>query len=300
MATSLVHLPDVQRLSPLVLRVMGGNPGKFTLQGTNTYLVGTGSQRILIDTGEGKASWSKLLSSVLISEHTTISDVLLTHWHPDHVGGVTDLLRLCPQARVHKHSASEGQIPIADGQAFTGDGTTLLAFHCPGHTTDHMAFVLEQEKAMFTGDNVLGHGTAVFEDLKTYMTSLERMKDQVSGRAYPGHGPVIDNGKKRIIEYIEHRHQRERDVLHVLAEAGKTTEAEHPTRIQDEAQHDTSGIGERTPMEIVKVIYHDVPENLHEPAARGVVQILQKLAIEDKVVRSADGHWWQIARRAMV
>ncbi|KAL8740379.1 MAG: hypothetical protein Q9184_008499, partial [Pyrenodesmia sp. 2 TL-2023] len=161
-----------------------------------------------------------------------------------------------------------------------------------------MAFVLEQEEAMFTGDNVLGHGTAVFEDLETYMTSLERMKDQVSGRAYPGHGPVIDNGKERIIEYIEHRHQREREVLRVLAEAGNATEAKHPARIQNDAQHDTSDTCERTPMEIVKVIYEDVPENLHEPAARGVVQILQKLAIEDKVVRTADGHRWQIVGRA--
>lgn len=153
---------------------------------------------------------------------------------------------------------------------------------------------------MFTGDNVLGHGTTVFEDLETYMTSLERMKDQVSGRAYPGHGPVIDNGRERIIEYIEHRHQREREVLHALAEAGKATESEHPARIQDAAQHDNLDRGERTPMEIVKVIYHDVPENLHEPAAHGVVQILEKLATEDKVIRATDGHRWQIVGRAMI
>lgn len=66
----------------------------------------------------------------------------------------------------------------------------MRAFHCPGHTTDHMAFVLEEENAMFTGDNVLGHGTAVFEDLAVYLDSLSRMREQFHGRAYPGHvGP---------------------------------------------------------------------------------------------------------------
>ncbi len=222
--------------------------------------------------------------------------MLLTHWHPDHVGGVTDVLRLCPQARIHKYGAPEGQIPIADGQKFTGDGATIRALHCPGHTTDHMAFVLEQEDAMFTGDNVLGHGTAVFEDLEIYMTSLGRMKHQVSGRGYPGHGKVIEDATKRINEYIEHRNQREREVLHVLTEAG--TAIETASFENNHTHRDSSDTGARTPMEVVKLIYQDVPEDLHEPAARGVMQVLQKLAKEAKVVPTADGHRWQIVGRA--
>lgn len=63
----------------------------------------------------------------------------------------------------------------------------MRAFHCPGHTADHMVFVLEEESAMFTGDNVLGHGTAVFENLTVYLDSLSRMREQFRGRAYPGH-----------------------------------------------------------------------------------------------------------------
>lgn len=147
-----------------------------------------------------------------------------------------------------------------------------------------MAFILEEEDAMFTGDNVLGHGTAVFEDLATYMTSLERMRDQSSGRGYPGHGAVIEHGEKCITEYIEHRQQREREVLNVLEGATKAAE-----------QGDSPGSGARTPMEIVKIVYRDVPVNLHEPAAGGVVQILQKLAGEGKVVQVPDGHGWQVA-----
>lgn len=208
-----------------------------------------------------------------------MSDALITHWHADHVGGVDDLLKSCPDAKVHKHSPTKGQLRIEDGQRFTTQGATLRAFHCPGHTTDHMAFVLEEENAIFTGDNVLGHGTAVFEDLTTYINSLERMQEQFSGRAYPGHGAIIDDGRKRISEYIEHRHQRGREVLQILAEG---------------RENGMSGGGFRTPMDMVKIIYEDVPESLHEAAAHGVVQILQKLAAEGKVVESENSQRWQI------
>lgn len=226
----------------------------------------------------------------------TITDALISHWHPDHLGGVADLLSLCPKARIHKHDASEGQLHIADAQRFAADGATLRAFHCPGHTKDHMAFVLEEENAMFTGDNVLGHGTAVFEDLQMYMTSLKQMRDQFSSRAYPGHGSVIEDGRKRISEYIEHRHQRAREVLSVLAECAKTARATDGVgKGEEDAQADSLVTGAMSPLEIVKVVYQDVPENLHTPAAGGVVQILQLLAAEGQVVRSADLHRWRIA-----
>ncbi|KAL9045114.1 MAG: hypothetical protein Q9214_001802 [Letrouitia sp. 1 TL-2023] len=244
--------------------------------GTNTYLIGTGQQRLLIDTGEGRPSWRKLLSSVLVSESCNVSQVILTHWHLDHVGGVKDLTELCPDARIHKYDPGVGQEPIEDGQIFRVEGAQLRAVHCPGHTVDHMALVLKEEDAMFTGDNVLGHGTAVFEDLELYLRSLERMRGEFSGRAYPGHSTVIDDGRRRILDYIEHRQQREREVISVL---GHAREAE------------SAGSG-KTPMELVKAIYKDVPENLHEPAAGGVLQILLKLSRERKVVqRESDGRW---------
>ena len=98
-----------------------------------------------------------------------------------------DLLSLCPKAIIYKHDPTIGQRPISDGQLFETQGARLRAFYCPGHTSDHMAFVLEEENAMFTGDNVLGNGTAVFEDLAVYLDSLSRMREQFHGRAYPAH-----------------------------------------------------------------------------------------------------------------
>jgi ribonuclease/clavin/mitogillin len=122
-----------------------------------------------------------------------------------------------------------------------------------------MAFVLEEEDAMFTADNVLGQGTAVFEDLAAYMKSLDSMREQFKGRAYPGHGPVIEDGPAKITEYIQHRKQRETQVLDVLKE------------------------GAMGSMDIVKVIYKDYPESLWEPAEKGILQILSKLKSEGKV-----------------
>jgi len=207
----------------------------------------------------------------LKDEKITIDKAILSHWHHDHIQGVPDLLSHSHDTKVYKKDPHDGWLDISDGQKFEIEGATLRAFHCPGHTTDHMAFILEEEDAMFTADNVLGQGTAVFEDLAAYMKSLDAMHKQFSGCAYPGHGPVIDDGPAKILEYIKHRKQREKQVLDVLA--------------QDKE-------GGWTSMDIVKVIYKDYPENLWEPAEKGVLQILEKLRKEGKVVcDEAKGTW---------
>lgn len=128
---------------------------------------------------------------------------------------------------------------------------------------------------MFTGDNVLGHGTAVFEELATYLDSLAHMRKQFSGRAYPGHGAMIEDGHGKITEYINHRKQREEEILQALSKVD----------------------GEATPLELVKVVYEDLPEDLHEAAAHGTLQALQKLEGEAKVVPS-EQEKWQIRGKA--
>lgn len=273
MATQLEDLPDIERLSPVCIRILGDNPSKFTLQGTNTYLLGSGSKRILLDTGEGKPAWAASIKSVLEQEQATIETVLISHWHHDHTGGIPDIQAIAPSAKVFKHEPEAQQHDIADGQVFKTDGVTLTASHTPGHTVDHMVFVLEEEDAMFTADNVLGQGTAVFEDMGTYLKSLAKMKQLFRGRAYPGHGPVIADGPSKIVEYIEHRRQREEQVVRTL---------------RDGQQSGKKGM---EAMEMTKIIYHDVPENLHIPACGGVLQILSKLEQEGKVTTDDDGKW---------
>ncbi|KXJ90648.1 metallo-beta-lactamase domain-containing protein [Microdochium bolleyi] len=283
MASNLASLPEVERLSPAVIRILGGNPGKFTLQGTNTYLVGTGAQRLLIDTAEGRPSWIAALKRILEQEEAHVHKALITHWHHDHVGGIEDLLELSPSTVVHKFDPTESQQQITDGQGFEVEGATLTAVHSPGHTADHIAFVLRQEDALFTGDNVLGHGTAVFEDLGTYLRSLAKMKPLVKGHAYPGHGPVLPSAPAKIAEYISHRKQREDQVIQLLASADSETA--------------DANTGSWTIMELVKIIYADVPESLHVPAAGGISQIMRKLEAEDRV-KLEDGDRWRLRDRS--
>jgi endoribonuclease LACTB2 len=243
---------------------------------------------VLIDNGDGKPSWISALQRVLTEENATITEAITTHWHPDHTGGQADLLKVSPQTKVYKNAPKEGQLNIEDGQRFRVEGASLRAVFSPGHTHDHMTFVLEEEDAMFTGDNVLGYGTSVFESLATYLDSLEKMQCVFGGRAYPGHGPVVEDGPGKVLEYIRHRKQREDQVLQVLR-SSKTS----PEREAREGETD-----EWTSKEMVKIIYKDVPENLHEPANGSVMQILYKLEGEDKVTDNAARGTWRLKSRA--
>ncbi|KAL8690938.1 MAG: hypothetical protein Q9218_003731 [Villophora microphyllina] len=214
----LPFLPNTERISPRVIRVLGGNPGKFTLQGTNTYIVGTGSQRLLVDTAQGYECWTDWIQELLVAENISLSHVLLTHWHGDHTGGVPGLLELYPNLStgIYKNQPDEGQQPIDDGQIISVEGATIKAVHTPGHSHDHMSFILEEENAMFTGDNVLGHGTSAVEILGEYMETLRRMRDQKCERGYPAHGAVIPNLNSKIQEYLGQKERRERQILKSL------------------------------------------------------------------------------------
>jgi endoribonuclease LACTB2 len=223
----------------------------------------------------------------LRKENASISKIIITHWHHDHVGGISHFLEVSPNTIVHKNTANEGQLEIEDGQRFQVEGSSLRAVFSPGHTQDHMALLLEEEDAMFTGDNVLGHGTAVFEDLLTYLESLEKMRGMFRGRAYPGHGAVLDDGPSKILEYIRHRKQREDQVIQVLKSNKSSPSVEAKAEVDD-----------WTSMEIVKIIYKDVPENLHIPANGGILQILSKLEAEDKVVKNSKTERWALKNRA--
>ncbi|KAJ5788663.1 hypothetical protein N7457_003653 [Penicillium paradoxum] len=216
----LPSLPAVTKLSNTVVRILGGNPGDMQLQGTNTYLVGSGQTRILIDTGQGFPIWLTTLSNFLNQHQLSISHVLVTHWHPDHTGGLSALLAKYPSlsAAVYKADPERGQQSIRDGQTFTVPGATLRALFTPGHSHDHMCFLLEDCGAMFTGDNVLGHGTSVVvEDLRKYMKSLQTMKQAAEVEdiaiGYPGHGAMIKDLPAKITVYSRHWETRERRIL---------------------------------------------------------------------------------------
>jgi hydrolase len=267
---SLPALPAVTQLSPRVTRLLAGNPGIMQLQGTNTYLVGTGTAQILIDTGEGRPLWHATLAEYLRTHHLTLEYVLLTHWHGDHTGGIPDLIAQDPtlQSRLYKHLPDRGQRPIRDGQRFTVAGATVRAVFTPGHATDHMCFLVEEEKSLLTGDNVLGHGFGVVQDLAEYMTSLARMAALGCERGYPGHGAVIEDLPAKMKVYIHHNEVRVQRVIAALADGVKISGRR---------------VGLTIP-EIGRAIYGEVPGEIIENAIVPFLsQVLWKLAEDRKV-----------------
>lgn len=278
-------VPDVTRLSRNVIRILAQNePSKFVLQGTNTYLIGTGKRRLLLDTGEGVEKYSQLLSSVLKQEDCSIEKILLSHWHHDHVDGLHAVRELLnshqshqPSVWKHEHEDNEADWRILNDQdEVRVEGATLKAVHTPGHSTDHLAFHLIENNTIFTADHILGGSTSVFEDLHAYMHSLRKLQLLNAQVLYPGHGLEIANGSQMIQEYIDHRQAREDQIVQLLQQKKSST-----------------------PMGIVKVIYKDIREDLHIAAEHGVRQHLEKLEKEGRV-KSIEDDQYKIAHGARI
>uniref|UniRef100_A0A1B6GZG2 Beta-lactamase-like protein 2 homolog n=1 Tax=Cuerna arida TaxID=1464854 RepID=A0A1B6GZG2_9HEMI len=275
-------IPNVSYLSSRVIMILGCNPGVMTLQGTNTYLVGTGKRRILLDTGDADVpQYTEQLHKVLTKESCDIEQIVVSHWHHDHIGGVPDVLKLTkPDCKVWKFQQAddkgnvvESKIPfecLTDGQILSTEGASLRVIHTPGHTTDHAVFTLEEEDVLFSADTILGEGTAVFEDLLDYMKSLRKIQKINPKVIYPGHGPVIEDPQKVINYYLSHRESREEEILNVLM----------------------SNNGPICAANIVKVIYPDLDMKLLIAAENNVQKHLIKLMKEGRVVK--DNKMWKV------
>jgi len=207
-----------------------------------------------------------------LSATDELDRVVLTHAHQDHIGGVKDVTRMFGGLEVVKKpwpepgpddAAGTAITPIDHDSVVATDGATLQAVFTPGHAPDHLCYYLVEEKALFTGDVILGAGTTVIPDatgdLGQYMDSLRRLQALDVEKIYPAHGPVIHKARQKIAEYIAHRELRERQIIAAL------------------------GDGPKEVMAIVKRIYTDVPEFLHPAAAQSVRSHLRKLLNEGRV-----------------
>lgn len=167
-------------------------------------------------------------------------------------------------------------------QEISVEGATLKVIYTPGHTTDHVVLTLAEENVLFSGDCILGEGTSVFEDLYDYMRSLKVILDEKPTVIYPGHGNIIEDPLPKVQYYINHRNQRESQIVEVLKNA--------PSKLFTE-------------LDIVKVIYVETPEALWPAAAYNVNHHLKKLTKEGVVVESVrDGEsvWQFKAKTSML
>ena len=279
-----MKLPDIERWSPNVVVVRGQNPGPFTGPGTNTYLVGRGARPFLLDTGAGVPTYLPLLEKALRDECASDGpgDLLITHVHGDHIGGASGVLERFGRRSVakypwpgHDERYELDLTPIRGGDVFRAEGVTLRAIHTPGHAQDHICFYLEEERALFTGDVVLGAGTTVIPldggDMADYLASLERMLELELERIYPGHGPLVSDPRAKLREYLEHRKERERQIVDAIRGGASTV------------------IG------MVERIYVDTPRALWPAAGQSVLSHLRKLERERRAARSRDAageeHW---------
>ncbi|XP_063417460.1 endoribonuclease LACTB2-like [Mytilus trossulus] len=283
-SVKLAPLPQIEKLSERVVRILGCNARPMTLQGTNSYLIGKGDRRILLDTTDpGTPDYIKNLQNALSQHKCGIQEIIITHWHADHCGSVQDVCNQVTKSQetiVSKFQRlSQQDLDISPAKytfvenntVFKTEGATLRAIHTPGHTEEHMALYLEEENAVFSGDTVLGETTAVFEDLQTYMGSLSKILELNPSVIYPSHGSVINDPTDKLKEYIAHRMNREQQILHCMKELNRPMTAE----------------------ELVEKIYTDLNPMLKMAAANNVVHHLEKLVKDGfaEKIEEEDTRW---------
>ena len=202
-----------------VLGVRADNPGPLTLSGTNTWIVGS-HPAWLIDPGPALGAHLQALADEL-RRRGGLGGIALTHDHVDHSEALAPLRDRFPEAPV---AAARGDVEtqLSDGDRFG----PLEALALPGHAPDHLVYL--SGRVGFSGDAVLGAGSVfVAADpgaLAGYLEGLRRLRDRAPELLCPGHGPVIEDPRAKIDEYLAHRLERERRLVEALARGGRTVE----------------------------------------------------------------------------
>lgn len=263
-------------LSPLVRRIVAPNPSVMTGPGTNTYLVGI-DEIVVIDPGPADDAH---LDAIAGCGGDRIRWIACTHTHEDHSPGAAGLKERTG-AEVLAFDARDDLVVdrrLGDGDVIEATEFVLRALHTPGHASNHLCFLLEQERMLFSGDHIMEGSTVVIAppdgDMGAYLESLDRLtalRPRLRSIA-PGHGHLIEAPQAKIDEYRTHRLAREAQVVEALAAAGRST----------------------IPA-LVATIYTDVPKELHDWAALSVWAHLRKLADEGRAVGDGLDDEWAIA-----
>lgn len=245
------------------------NPGIMTLQGTNQYVVGKENVLVIDVALSADSNVDGIIEQAEAMGAKKIEKILLTHIHSDHCGGALALRQRCG-AKLGIHRSRAGYLGGEDFQYGDNDrisfgGGELHVLHTPGHESGHCCFYEAGDKVLFSGDNILGYGTAVIRppdgDMTDYLKSLERLLEFNISLILPGHGPLVGKPEAKIKEYIEHRMMREKQVLDALRN------------------------GRNTVGDITEIIYVGVSPALQRVAEFSVQAHLEKLMSEGRVKR---------------
>ena len=262
-------------LAPGLRRLTAPNPGMMTGPGTNSYIVGD-EALVVIDPGPDIAEH---IASLAELTRGRLAWILCTHTHRDHSPGAVGLKRLTG-ARIGGRPAPDDErhdetfVPdrvLNDGEVIAAGGAAIRAVHTPGHASNHLCFLWEQPRLLFTGDHIMHGSTVVISppdgDMAVYLRSLERLLHLDIAQLAPGHGRLIAEPYEEVRRLVAHRLKREHKVLETVRESGGGTLPQ-----------------------LVKKAYDDAPERLHTVAQRSLHAHLIKLRDEGQV-REVEGRW---------
>ena len=276
----------LRRRTPLVRRLLAHNPSPFTFTGTGTFVVGNGTVAV-IDPGPDDPAHIAALLAGLAGE--SVSHIVITHTHMDHspaapavqaatgavIVGCAPLVLSDdgPRADAGFDASYAPDRVMHDGDSVTGPDWSLTAVATPGHTSNHLCFALAAEKALFTGDHVMGWSTTVVAppdgDMAAYITSLRKLLDRDDAIYHPTHGEAVADPQRFVRGLITHRKQRETQILKLLGEAPQTIAA------------------------MVAAMYRQVDPRLHPAAGRSVLAHLIDLRTRGLVADAASE--WRLA-----
>ena len=221
-----------EQITPNIQRLLAPNPGPFTFHGTGVYIVGAGKSVAVIDPGPDLPEHIEALMRAL--DGRNVSHILITHTHKDHSPAAQPLAQWsgAPTYGFGPHAETtdveEGgdrlfvpDVRVTDGDWILGEKFTIAALHTPGHTANHICYSLEEEKALFTGDHVMGWSTSVIAppdgNMGDYLRSLEKLIARDDAVLYPTHGSSIPDPEHFLHAYLMHRRMREAQIAASLA-----------------------------------------------------------------------------------
>ncbi len=249
-----------------VRTVIADNPGPLTLDGSRTYILGP-EPCLIVDPGPALGAH---LDAIEVALGTMdVAAICITHHHADHAAGAAELrLRIGAPLAATPESARRAELDqpelvLEGGASVAFGGGGIETVPAPGHCPDHVCFHWPQGRALFTGDVVLGEGTSMIAppegDMAAYLSTLRRLAELDLDVIYPGHGPVVEEPAARLKEYLDHRLEREAQVVEALS------------------------AGASNPAEIRERVYTDVDPRLRAAAEGSVRAHLEKLIADGRV-----------------